>query len=110
MKNFVQPGKTLSFVAAADIASGAGILLGTLLGVSAGDYKNGETGEAVVEGVFKLKKAAVTNNLWATAYWDDTAKVITNTSNSNANKAVGVFAEVTGASVDVAVLLVPSAT
>ena len=34
MKNYVQPGNTLTFTAAAAIASGEGLLMGTLFGVA----------------------------------------------------------------------------
>ena len=108
MKNFVQQGNTLSWTVAAVIASGAGVLLGgTVFGVSTGNYAIGETGEAVIEGVFKLPKAAVVNTAFAAAYLDNTAKVVTNV--ASGNTLIGFFTEGTGASVATDVKLIPKA-
>lgn len=108
MKNFVQPGQTLSFVVAAAIASGAGLLLGgTVFGVSAGNYAIGETGEAVIEGVFTLPKAAVVSTAFQAAYWDNTNKVVTNV--ASGNTLIGFFTEASASGVATPVRLVPKA-
>jgi len=56
MKNYVGPGEHISFVAGADITSGSGVVIGTLLGVATHDVKNGAPGTAAIEGVFTLPK------------------------------------------------------
>jgi len=111
MKNFVQPGNTLTFTngTGAALASGEGVLLGTtgLFGVCAGAIAIAAIGEASVNGVFNLPKAtADTPAEFANAYWDNTAKEITTV--STANTLVGVFAAAYGAGVLLAdIKLVP---
>lgn len=108
MKNFVQSGQTLSWTVAAVIAAGAGVLLGgTVFGVSAGNYAIGETGEAVVEGVFTLPKAAVVSTAFQAAYWDNAAKLVTNV--ASGNTLIGFFTEGSASGVATAVKLVPKA-
>lgn len=108
MKNYVQPGNVLTFVAAAALASGAGVLLSaTLFGVTTGALANGETGEAAIEGVFTLPKAAVTNTAFAAAYWDNTNKVTTNVSSGNV--LIGFYTEAGASGVVTPVKLIPKA-
>lgn len=108
MKNYVQPGRTLTFTAAAALASGAGVLLGAAtFGVNSYDVAIGESGEATLEGVYTLPKAAVSSSAFEAAYWDDTNKVVTNVATSNVK--IGFFTETTAASVSTAVRLIPSA-
>lgn len=90
MKNYVQPGDMITFIAAAAIAAGAGVLIGSLFGVSAGSYASGAQGEAKTTGVFDLTAAsAATGAVGAKAYWDDTAKNVTSTATNNS--LIGVF-------------------
>lgn len=108
MKNRVQTGTTLTFVAAAALASGAGFLLGTtLFGVNSYDVETGESGEAEIEGVFVLPKAAVTNTAFAAAYWDNTNKVTTTTSTSNT--LIGFYTEAGASGAATPVRLIPKA-
>lgn len=86
MKNYIKPGKMISFVAAAAVLSGQGLLIGTLFGVVAADAAIGEGGEMAIHGVYSLPKAtgASTGGAQGTAaYWDDTAKKVTAVSTSN---------------------------
>ncbi len=92
MKNFIQNGGTLTFVAAAVLASGAGVLLGDqgLFGVNSYDVGVGDEGEAKLEGVFNLPKVAATAiDQFDIAYWNDTTKVVTPVASTN--KAIGYF-------------------
>lgn len=71
MKNYVQPGATLSFTAGATYSSGAGVVIGGLFGVVAADVASGDSGEAEIVGVFDLTK--VGSQAWAEGarvYWD----------------------------------------
>lgn len=90
MKNYLQNGDTVTLVAPADVASGAGVLVGSLFGVALTTQKSGENVEARVTGVVDLAK--VTAQAWSTVglliYWDNTAKNATTTSTSN--KLIGV--------------------
>ncbi len=108
MKNKIQSGHTLTFVAAGALLSGAGVLLSaTLFGVNAYDVAAGQSGEADIEGVFLLPKAAVTNTQFAAAYWDNTNKVTTNV--ASGNTLIGFYTEAGGSSVATPVKLIPKA-
>lgn len=73
-KNYIKPGDHLTFTAAADTASGAGVLLGTVLGVSLTTVANGAVGEAGVEGVWELPKlSTAVIAAWARPSWDVSA-------------------------------------
>lgn len=88
MKNFVAEGKTLTLLAPYQVASGDGLLVGSVFGVASNDAANGAEVEAVVEGVFTLKKtSAQAWTVGALIYWDNTAKECTTTVSTN--KLVG---------------------
>jgi predicted RecA/RadA family phage recombinase len=95
MKNFVQPGHTMTVAAPYAVASGAGCLVGSLFGVASAAASSGADVEIVTEGVFDLVKAG--SQAWtvgARIYWDDTANVCTTTAASN--KLIGVAAAAVG--------------
>lgn len=88
MKNYIQPGNTITVIAGATIASGDGVLVGPspggLLGVAAYDAVIGDSLEVSVCGVYELPKlstdvVAVGDLL----YWDNTNKRLTKTAASN---------------------------
>lgn len=56
MKNYVQDGNVIDWVATADTVSGAVVVVGSLVGVALTDIKSGETGSLLIEGVVELKK------------------------------------------------------
>ena len=92
MKNYVQPGNTITLTAPYDVASGDGLLVGSVFGVAAGDAASGATVETALIGVFDLKKVA--SQAWAAGdkvYWDNTNKEATKT--ATGNTAVGVATE-----------------
>jgi predicted RecA/RadA family phage recombinase len=106
MKNFVQKGDVLTFISAATILSGAGVLLGTaVFGVNSYSVVSGDSGELVVEGVFTLPKAAVVTTAFAAAYWDNTNKVTTNV--SSGNTLIGFYTEAGASAVATPVKLTP---
>jgi predicted RecA/RadA family phage recombinase len=95
MKNYVQPGNTITLTAPYDVASGDGLLVGSIFGVATGAAANGEPIEAALVGVFDLKK--VGSQAWAVGdkvYWDNTAKETTKTTTSNT--LIGVAIEAVG--------------
>jgi predicted RecA/RadA family phage recombinase len=59
MKNFRHDGKTVIWTngTGADVAAGAVVVVGTLIGVACVDIANGATGAVAIEGVFELLKA-----------------------------------------------------
>jgi predicted RecA/RadA family phage recombinase len=78
MKNYVQPGKMITVTLAADILSGAGLLIGNLFGVATKSGVTGEQVEFILEGVVALPKlAAQAQAQGALVYWDDTNKWVT---------------------------------
>lgn len=96
MKNYVQPGDMITFTAAADITSGAGVLVGSLFGVAAGSYLSGATDcEMKTTGVFDLAAdPAATATVGAKAYWDGTEKRVTATVGTNTLIGCFVLAKV----------------
>lgn len=92
MKNYVQPGNTITLTAPYAVTSGDGLLVGSIFGVAAGTAAIGEAVETAVEGVYDLKKVA--SQAWAAGdkiYWDNTAKNTTKTLTSNT--LIGVATE-----------------
>ena len=84
MKNYVQPGNTVTLTAPYDVASGDGLLVGAIFGVATGAAVSGDPIEAALVGVFDLTK--VGSQAWAAGdkiYWDNTAKQATKTATSN---------------------------
>ena len=84
MKNLIQDGTRMRYTAAADIASGAMVKVGSRVGVATADIANGDTGELAMEGVYEIKKKTADNlTQGLPVYWDDTNKEITLTSSGN---------------------------
>ena len=99
MKNYVQPGKTITLAAPYAVSSGDGLLVGAIFGVATASAAIGETVEAALVGVFDIKKVA--SQAWAVGdkvYWDNTAKETTKTATSNTLIGVAVEAVANGAS------------
>jgi predicted RecA/RadA family phage recombinase len=92
MKNYIQPGDTITFTAAADTKSGDGVLVGSLFGIAAADYKSGDAkAQMKTTGVFNLPKTSA--QAWtqgAKVYWDATNKVATTTVGSNSLIGVAI--------------------
>jgi predicted RecA/RadA family phage recombinase len=92
-KNFVQPGKTITFIAPYARNSGEGALLGSIFGVSLATLLNAAVGEFMVQGVWDLAK--VSAQAWtvgALIYWDDSAKLCTTVSTSNTRIGMAMLA------------------
>ncbi len=93
MKNYVQPGNTITLTAPYAVTSGDGLLVGSIFGVVAGTAALGDPVETALEGVYDLKKVA--SQAWAVGdkiYWDNTAKNTTKTLTSNT--LIGVATDV----------------
>jgi len=92
MKNYVQPGSTISLSAPYAVTSGDGLLVGSIFGIAAGDAALNDPVEATLTGVFDLTK--VGSQAWtvgAKVYWDDTNKRTTSVATSNT--LIGVATE-----------------
>lgn len=93
MKNYVQKGDAVTLVAPYDVASGAGMLVGSVFGVATAAALSGAEVEAQLVGVVDVAK--VSAQAWtqgAKVYWDNTAKNVTTTVGSNTLIGVAVAA------------------
>jgi predicted RecA/RadA family phage recombinase len=93
MKNSVQQGDVVSVIAPANVASGAGVLVGSLFGVAVAAALSGAPLELQVVGVVDLPKA--TGQSWTAGqllYWSGTN--VTNVASTN--KLIGAALPVTG--------------
>ena len=91
MKNFVQPGDTITLIAPNAVTAGAGLLVGSIFGVAANTAVVSAPVEAVLEGVFDLTKAtALAWTQGVRLYWDDAAKNVTTAPAAGVNKLIGV--------------------
>lgn len=92
MKNFIQPGVTVTAIApAGGVASGEGVLIGSLFGVACGNAAEGAEVELVTIGVFELGKTSA--QAWtagAKIYWDNATKLCTTAAAAGANALIGV--------------------
>ncbi|MEZ0231896.1 MAG: DUF2190 family protein [Methylophilaceae bacterium] len=89
-KNYIQPGHVMDFIAAADVVSGQVVRVGNTLGVSLGDYKNGDAGELQISGVFEVPKvttAVIAQG--ASVLWDASAGKFDVNSSTPASGDVG---------------------
>jgi len=92
MKNYVQPGNTITLAAPYAVASGDGLLVGAIFGVATGAAASGDNVEAGLVGVYDLAKAP--SQAWsvgAKVYWDNTNRRCTTT--ASGNTLIGVATE-----------------
>ena len=98
MKNYVQPGNTITLTAPYAVASGEGLLVGAIFGVASGTAALGETVETALVGVFDITK--VGSQAWtvgAKVYWDNTNKRCTTVATDNTQIGVATEAVAGGA-------------
>lgn len=89
MKNYIQPGDTLTVTAPYDVDSGGGVLVGDIFGVAVFSAKSGEPVEIKTTGVFEHAKTSAQAWTVGTAiYWDASNKAFTSTASTN--KLIGV--------------------
>ena len=99
MKNYVQPGNTVTLTAPYAVTSGDGLLVGSIFGIASGDATLNDPIETALTGVFDLTK--VGSQAWtlgAKVYWDDTNKRTTSVATSNTLIGVATEAVAGGAS------------
>jgi predicted RecA/RadA family phage recombinase len=84
MRNFIQPGKTITIPSPGDVESGDVLIIGGLAGICAGDAANGEDLDLALEGVYTLpKSSAVVLTVGELALWDG-AQVVDSESDGDA--------------------------
>lgn len=96
--NEVSPGNTITLTAPYAVASGDGLLIGSIFGIAAEAAALGETVEAALVGVFNITK--VGSQAWtvgARVYWDETNKRCTTVATDNTLVGVAVEAVASGA-------------
>ena len=92
MKNYIQPGNVIAVTApTGGVASGDGVLVGSLFGIAAGDAAENDNVEVQTTGVFELSKVTGAISQGAKVYWDDTNKRTTSVATSNT--LIGVATE-----------------
>jgi predicted RecA/RadA family phage recombinase len=84
----------IDYVADADMVNGEVRLIGDLgIGVCEHDTKSGELTSLNIADVFRINMAAVSITKFARLYWDNTAKKLTTSTASGANKLAAVALE-----------------
>lgn len=91
MKNFIQPGENVDCIAPYSVASGGGFLDGAEFAVASNAAAMGAPVIGVTRGIFTMPKAAVAITRKTVAYWDNTAKNVTNTVGGGTNTKIGIF-------------------
>jgi len=89
MKNFIQPGETITITAPHDLKSGSPVMLGSIFGVATNDALKDQDLELTLTGVFSLPKVATES--WTTGtllYWNEVANALTSIADNN--QLVGV--------------------
>lgn len=89
---FIQEGASIDYTPGVNLAAGAVVVQGELVGVAVQAIAANTLGALAVEGVFDFPKAtgggtAITAG--AQLYWDDTNDVATTNAGAGANKAIG---------------------
>ncbi len=93
MRNYIQPGNTITLAAPYAVTSGGGLLVGAIFGVASADAASGEAVEACLVGVVDLAKAdAEAWNPGDKVHWDDANRVATTAEAGNTLIGVGVAA------------------
>lgn len=90
MKNFIQPGNTITLTAPAIVAGGGVVVVGSIFGVASGDAAVGADVEVALTGVFELPK--VTTDAVAAGdklYWDSAAGKLTKTAGTGSKPLAG---------------------
>lgn len=75
MRNFIQPGDTITIPAPAALKSGDGVMVAALFGVAATDAAQDEPVAISVKGVFELPKSNAVLPLGAPVEWTGAAVV-----------------------------------
>lgn len=97
MRNFVQPGDTITLLAPRTLATpGLGVLVGVIFAVATEPAASGAAVECVFEGIFDLPKASGAWTQGAVLYWDNTAFNVTTTSSANTKIGAAYVAQASG--------------
>lgn len=105
MKNFVQKGRNITVASPGNISGGDAVVIGSLIGVAAGDAATGKDLDLVTSGVFRLSKVeSDAFTVGAAVYLVDGTAGALVTTTSAGNTLIGTAVSVAGnpsATVDV---------
>jgi predicted RecA/RadA family phage recombinase len=91
MKNFVQPGRTVTVAAPANVTSGDLVVVGSIIGVANFTALSGTDVEIDTQGVFTLPKVTTDEiSQGDKLYWDSSAGKLTVTPGTNSKPLVGL--------------------
>lgn len=91
MRNYIQPGETITVPSPANVLSGEPVAIGELIGVAAGDAATGADLDIATVGVFDLPKvAALAIGIGDVLYLDAAAKLVSKTASGNIRIGVAV--------------------
>jgi len=96
---FVQDGSSVDYTPGADVAAGAVVVQGDLIGIARTPIASGVLGSLAVAGVFDLPKATGASTAiaaGASVYWDVAEQVAKTDSESGANKLLGKVVKAAG--------------
>jgi predicted RecA/RadA family phage recombinase len=97
MKNYVQEGRTVTVAAPADVASGALVVVGAIIGVAAFDALQDADVEITTQGVFELPKVGTdVIGQGDKLYWDAAQSKLTKTAGAGSKPLVGYATEAAG--------------
>lgn len=84
MRNLIQDGDVLTVAAPYDVASNAGMQVGSFFGVASAAALSGATVEMALKGVYELTALGTdTGSVGTKVYWDNTNKRITTTASTH---------------------------
>lgn len=96
MKNYIQPGKTITVIAPKNVAAGEGFFIGPLFHVACAAALSGDDVEAMTEGLFSLPKTTKAGTGFSAgdrAVYDVSAEAFDATANDAADKCAGIAVE-----------------
>lgn len=97
MRNFIQPGNTITIPAGANYASGEVVVAGELVGIASGAAVSGSTVDVSLVGVYSVAKvSANTFSVGSAVHYDAGDKLATSDADSGANKLLGHAVEAAG--------------
>ncbi|MEM1131135.1 MAG: DUF2190 family protein [Pseudomonadota bacterium] len=93
MRNFIQPGHNVTVPAPAAVASGDGVLVGSMFGIANGDAENGADVVLSMVGVYTMPKTPANDiAVGAAVYWNSSAGEVTSTASGNTRIGVAIAA------------------
>jgi predicted RecA/RadA family phage recombinase len=109
LAKYLNYGQMIDYTPDADVAVGAVVVAGDLIGVAVHPLFAGRLGALAIKGVCDVAKGAGAISGGTKLYWDATAGVATTSAASGANKFLGkaVFAGAASGDTIVRVILIP---